>query len=84
MICLDAVVVVIVQIFHKSPLEVFHGLELLQIEQLTFEQAKEVFYDSIVQTVRKEAAAAKPDRPGVFYCETFFRESFQKGRLPLW
>ena len=62
-------VVVIVQIFHKFPLEVFHRLELLQIEQLTFEQAKEVFYNSIVQAVRKEAVAVRPDHAAVFYQE---------------
>ncbi len=31
--------------------EVFHRMELLQVEQLTFEQAKEVFCDCIVQAV---------------------------------
>ena len=29
----------------------FHGAELLQIQQLTFEQPEEIFYHSIVQTV---------------------------------
>jgi len=28
-----------------------HGLEILQIEQLVFQQTKEVFNDSIVQTI---------------------------------
>ena len=35
----------------------FHGAELLQIQQLTFEQPEEIFYHSIVQTVSLAAHA---------------------------
>ena len=38
----------------------FHGAELLQIQQLTFEQPEEVFYHCVVQTVPL-AAHALPD-----------------------
>ena len=31
--------------------EVFHGLKFLQIQQFTFEQAEELFYHCVVQTV---------------------------------
>lgn len=44
-------IVVVVQIFNEFLFELFHGRELLQIEQFAFEQAKEVFSYSIVQTV---------------------------------
>ena len=37
--CLDSVVVVVIQICNEFLLEVFHGAELLQIQQLTFEQS---------------------------------------------
>ena len=46
--CLDSVVVVVIQIFDQFLFEVFHGLELLQIQQLTFEQPKEIFYHGVV------------------------------------
>ena len=46
---LDLAVVVVVQIFYKFLLEVFHGTEFLQIQQLTFEQTEEIFNHSIVQ-----------------------------------
>ena len=36
--CLDPAVVVVIQICNEFLLEVFHGTELLQIQQLTFEQ----------------------------------------------
>ena len=55
--CLDPAVVVVIQIFDQFLLEVLHGLELLQIQQLTFEQSKEIFYHSIVQTVSLAAHA---------------------------
>ena len=35
--CLDSVVVVVIQIFNEFQFEVFHGTELLQIQQFTFE-----------------------------------------------
>ena len=41
---LDPVVVVVIHVFDQFLFEVFHGLELLQIQQLTFEQPKEIFY----------------------------------------
>ena len=46
--CLDSVVVVVIQIFDQFLLEVLHGLEFLQIQQLTFEQPKEIFYHGVV------------------------------------
>ena len=47
--CLDPAVVVVIQICNEFLLEVLHGTELLQIQQLTFEQpdewtAKEKFW----------------------------------------
>ena len=50
-LCLDAVVVVVIEIFNELLLEVIHRLELLQIQKFTFKQAKEVFYYSIVWAV---------------------------------
>ena len=50
-LCLDAVVVVEIGMFHELLLEVIHRLELLQIQKFTFKQAKEVFYYSIVRAV---------------------------------
>ena len=35
--CLDSEIVVIIEIVNKFLFELFHGLEFLQIEQLTFE-----------------------------------------------
>ena len=46
--CLDSVVVVVIHVFNQFLLEVLHGLELLQIQQLTFEQPKEIFYHGVV------------------------------------
>ena len=46
--CLDPAVVVVIQIFDQFLLEVLHGLELLQIQQLTFEQSEEIFYHGVV------------------------------------
>ena len=50
-LCLDAVVVVEIGMFHELLLEVIHRLELLQIQKFTFKQAKEVLYYSIVRAV---------------------------------
>ena len=50
-LCLDAVVVVVIEIFNELLFEVIHRLELLQIQKFTFKQAKEVFYYSIVRAV---------------------------------
>ena len=48
-LCLDAVAVV--QIVQQFPLEVLHRFKFLQIQQFAFEQAKEIFHDSIIQAV---------------------------------
>ena len=56
-LCLDSAVVVVIHVFNQFLLEVLHGLELLQIQQLTFEQSEEIFYHSIVQTVSLAAHA---------------------------
>ena len=56
-LCLDTAVVVIVKIFDELLFEVFHRIKFLQIEQFTFEQTKEVFYHSIVQTITFPAHA---------------------------
>ena len=58
--CLDPAVVVVIQIFDQFLLEVLYGLELLQIQQLTFEHSEEILYHGIVQTVSL-AAHALPD-----------------------
>ena len=58
--CLDPAVVVVIQIFDQFLLEVLYGLELLQIQQLTFEHSEEILYHGIVQTVSL-AAQALPD-----------------------
>ena len=50
-LCLDAVVVVVIEIFNELLFEVIHRLELLQIQKFTFKQAKEVLYYSIVRAV---------------------------------
>ena len=43
-LCLDSAVVVVIQIFNEVQFEVFHGAELLQIQQFTFEQPEGIFY----------------------------------------
>ena len=50
-LCLDAVVVVVIEIFNELLFEVIHRLELLQIQKFTFKHAKEVLYYSIVRAV---------------------------------
>ena len=55
--CLDAAVVVVIQMFNKFLLEVLHRLKLLSVQQFTFEQAKEILYHGIVQTVSFPAHA---------------------------
>ena len=47
-LCLDSVVVVVIHVFNQFLLEVLHGLELLQIQQLTFEQSEEILYHGVV------------------------------------
>ena len=56
-LCLDTVVVVVIEIFNELLFEVLHRLEFLQIQKFTFKQAEEVFYYSIVQTVTFPAHA---------------------------
>ena len=56
-LCLDTAVVIIVKIFDELLFEVFHRIKFLQIEQFAFEQTKEVFYHSIVQTITFPAHA---------------------------
>lgn len=46
--CLDAEVVVIIQINNGISFEVLYRIEFLQIKKFTFEQGKEVFHDNIV------------------------------------
>ena len=47
-VCLDPAVVVVIQICNEFQLEVFHGTELLQIQQLIFEQPEEILYHGVV------------------------------------
>ena len=47
-LCLDPAVVVVIHVFNQFLFEVLHGLELLQIQQLTFEQPEEIFYHGVV------------------------------------
>ena len=56
-LCLDATVIVIVEIVNQFSLKVFHGCKFLQIEQLALEQAEEVFDHGTVQTVSFPAHA---------------------------
>ena len=55
--CLNALVIIVVQIVNEFLLEVLHGLKLLQIKQFTLEWGEEVFCHSIVQTVSFPAHA---------------------------
>lgn len=50
-LCLNPTIVVIVQIVDQFLFEVFHELELLQIEQLTFEKTKDILRNCIVQRI---------------------------------
>ncbi len=50
-LCLDAMVVVIIQIVNKFSFKMFHRFKLLQIQQRTFKQSEKVINDRIVQTV---------------------------------
>ncbi len=49
--CLDTAVIVVVKVFNKFFFEMLHRLKFLQIKQLGFEQAKEIFNNSVVQTI---------------------------------
>ena len=50
-LCFYAAVIIVVEVLDQLRLEVLHRLKLLQIQQLTFEQAEEIFNHGIVQTV---------------------------------
>ena len=69
--CLDPAVVVVIQIFNEFQFEVFHGTELLQIQQFTFEQPKEIFYHCVVQTISLSAHALPdaflPEHPLILF-----------------
>ena len=47
----DTTIVVAIKIVYEPGNEVLHGIKLLQIQQLCFGQAKEVFHCGVVQTV---------------------------------
>lgn len=51
--CLDAEVVVIIQINDGISFEVLYRIEFLQIKKFTFEQGKEIFHDNIVVIILK-------------------------------
>ena len=57
---LNALVIVVVQIVDNLLFEVLHRMEFLQVEQLAFEQVKEIFCYSIIQAIAF-AAHALPD-----------------------
>ena len=50
-LCLDTAVIVVVKIVNQLGFELFKGLKFLQIQQLTFQQPKEILNHRIVQTV---------------------------------
>ena len=56
-LCINAAVVVAIQESSQFQLKMFRGLEFLQIQQLAFKQAKEMFYSRIVQAVAFAAHA---------------------------
>ncbi len=56
-LCLYAAVIVVIEILNQLRLELPHRLRLLQIQQLIFEQAEEIFNHGIVQTVAPSAHA---------------------------
>ena len=41
-LCLDAAIIVIIKVRNQLCLEVLHGFKLLQIQKLSFENAKEI------------------------------------------
>ena len=53
----DTTVVVVIQIVYQFLFEVFHRIEILEIEQFALQQAEEIFYYSIIQTVALSAHA---------------------------
>ena len=72
-LCLDAAVVIVVQMVQQFHFKAFHGLELVQIQQLTFEYGKAVFHNSIVQAVSFAAHAL-----GDFLSQSSFHKLMQK------
>ena len=56
-LCFDAPVVVVIQIGNQFLFEVFHGIEILEIEQFALQQTEEVFDHSIIQAVTFPAHA---------------------------
>ena len=56
-LCLDAPVVVVIQVGDEFLLEVFHRDEGLKIEQFALEQSEEIFNHSIIQAVAFSAHA---------------------------
>ena len=73
--CLDPAVVVVIQICNEFLLEVFHGVELLQIQQLTFEQPEEIFYllQMIVILIITKVCSIGRRRNRGNICSRFFR-----------
>ena len=49
--CLDSTMVVVMKIINKLKFEMRHRIKVLKIEELYFEKSKEVFHDSIVETI---------------------------------
>ena len=56
-LCLDAMVVVVIQVGDEFFLEVFYGVECLEIEQFALEQSEEIFHHGIIQTIAFSAHA---------------------------
>ena len=50
-LCLDAAVVVIIQVFNHFQLKMLHGRKFLQIEQFAPEQTEEILHYCILQAV---------------------------------
>ena len=55
--CLNATIVVVIQVGDEFLLEMFHRVEVVKIEQFTLQQSEEIFYHSIIQTVALPAHA---------------------------
>ena len=50
-LCLDSAIVAVVPIVDQLPLEMLHGMKILQIQQIAPDQPKEILNHSVVQTV---------------------------------
>lgn len=55
--CLYTAIVVIIKIFNEFVDKMFNRIKVLQIEEFTLEQTKEIFYHSIIQAVALTAHA---------------------------